>query len=33
MLKAFKYKIYPTQTQIQLIKKHFKVQDFYITIF
>ena len=23
MLKAFKYRIYPTKTQIQLIEKHF----------
>ena len=33
MLKAFKYRIYPTKTQIQLIESTLVVLDFYITIF
>ena len=33
MLKAFKYRIYPTKTQIQLIEKHFDSTRFLYNYF
>ena len=33
LLKAKKYRIYPTKSQILLIEKHFGSTRFYITIF